>query len=290
MSGHKFGGGWTDKKLELVRKYMSAYTTALKNTSYRRIYIDAFAGTGYRSSGGDKEQAALNFPEFHSLAKGSARIALEVQPEFDEYIFIEKNRNRFEELKKLQDTFPSKRGRMTFEKEDANTAIVNICNKIDWRNNRAVLFLDPYGMAVDWSTIEDVAATKAIDLWYLFPAGMGVDRCLTSDANISPEHRKAMNRLLGRTNWFDAFYKASRTPDLFGEITAGWIKDCNIPRIGEYFINRLNSIFPGVGKKGYPLLNSTGYCMYILFFACSNPDPRAKNLALKIANHILDHE
>ncbi len=34
-------------------------------------------------------------------------------------------------------------------------------------------------MQVDWKTIEAVAATKAIDLWLLFPLGVGVNRLLT---------------------------------------------------------------------------------------------------------------
>lgn len=38
---------WTPLKLEIVRKYLAAYTTALKNTPFRTHYIDAFAGTGY---------------------------------------------------------------------------------------------------------------------------------------------------------------------------------------------------------------------------------------------------
>ncbi len=42
-----------------------------------------------------------------------------------------------------------------------------------------MVFLDPYGMQVEWSTIEALAATKAIDLWYLFPLGVGVARLLT---------------------------------------------------------------------------------------------------------------
>lgn len=33
------------------------------------------------------------------------------------------------------------------------------------------MFLDPYGMQVDWATIEAIAKTKAIDLWILFPLG-----------------------------------------------------------------------------------------------------------------------
>ena len=33
------------------------------------------------------------------------------------------------------------------------------------------LFLDPYGMQVEWATIESIAHTQAIDLWLLFSAG-----------------------------------------------------------------------------------------------------------------------
>jgi three-Cys-motif partner protein len=43
-----------------------------------------------------------------------------------------------------------------------------ICDN-DWRSHRAVLFLDPYGMQVEWQTIEAIAKTAAIDLWLLFP-------------------------------------------------------------------------------------------------------------------------
>jgi three-Cys-motif partner protein len=45
--------------------------------------------------------------------------------------------------------------------EDANAAVQRICRDTDWRSNRAVLFLDPYGMQVAWETLAAVAATKA---------------------------------------------------------------------------------------------------------------------------------
>ena len=48
---HEFGGPWTAKKLETVKKYLSAYTTIFKNNLraqyFQTIYVDAFAGTGY---------------------------------------------------------------------------------------------------------------------------------------------------------------------------------------------------------------------------------------------------
>lgn len=51
---HAFGGDWTDTKLAVLRNYLSAYTTALKdkprpNFRFQKVYIDAFAGTGYRT-------------------------------------------------------------------------------------------------------------------------------------------------------------------------------------------------------------------------------------------------
>ena len=45
----QFGGPWTQRKLEVVGRYLDLYATALKNRPFKRLYIDAFAGTGDRS-------------------------------------------------------------------------------------------------------------------------------------------------------------------------------------------------------------------------------------------------
>ena len=41
-----FGGPWTEKKLEILRRYLDAYTTALKNQRFTLYYVDGFAGAG----------------------------------------------------------------------------------------------------------------------------------------------------------------------------------------------------------------------------------------------------
>ena len=50
---HEFGGDWTTDKLERVRKYLQAYTVIFNRNPRAKklhtIYVDAFAGTGYRS-------------------------------------------------------------------------------------------------------------------------------------------------------------------------------------------------------------------------------------------------
>jgi three-Cys-motif partner protein len=44
-----FGGEWTSEKLVRVRKYLGAYATIMRKQHFRFAYIDAFAGTGYRT-------------------------------------------------------------------------------------------------------------------------------------------------------------------------------------------------------------------------------------------------
>jgi len=52
-----FGGDWTERKLDALRQYLHAYNKALSKTRFKRVYVDAFAGTGYR------EQKASAIPQ-----------------------------------------------------------------------------------------------------------------------------------------------------------------------------------------------------------------------------------
>ena len=81
-------------------------------------------------------------------------VALQVQPRFQKYILIEKDENRFAELQKLKVEFPS--DDIELVQSDANEYLNDLCVK-DWRRHRAVLFLDPYGMEVEWQTVTAIA-------------------------------------------------------------------------------------------------------------------------------------
>lgn len=65
--------------------------------------------------------------------------------------------------------FPHLKRFTTVYRGDANEKLSKIINDIDWRFSRGLLFLDPYATQVDWATLERVAGTKSIDVWYLFP-------------------------------------------------------------------------------------------------------------------------
>ncbi len=285
--GHRFGGSWTEEKLDRVSRYLQAYTTALKNQPFALMYVDAFAGTGYRLSMDDISTMGglFQMPEVDDLAKGSTRLALEVDPSFDQYVFIEKNRKRFAALQELGAEFPERRDRIQFVNKEANDAIVELCRNTDWHRTRAVMFLDPHGMQVAWSTIEMIAGTRSIDLWYLFPVGMGVNRLTTRDGNIPKAWEDALDRMLGYEGWRDDFYVEVPQPDLFGDAAVTRAKDTGVEKIEASFLNRMRQIFAGVAERGLRLSNSRGQCMYLLLFASGNP--KGAPIALKIAQHIL---
>jgi len=156
----------------------------------------------------------------------------------------------------------------------------------NWLDHRAVLFLDPYGMQVEWETLEAVAATRAIDLWLLFPLGIGVNRLLTRSGDIPASWRKRLDILLGTTDWYDEFY---RVPDdqgtLFDSPKEEQIAKTRMETIGGYFVRRLQTIFPGVAREPGVLRNSSNNPLYLLCFAAANEN--GAPTALRIANHLL---
>ena len=79
----------------------------------------------------------------------------------------------------LKRQFPQKASAIQVVRQDANDYLKEWCTRMDWQTCRAVIFLDPYGMQVEWSLIEAIAKTEAVDLWVLFPLGVAVNRLLT---------------------------------------------------------------------------------------------------------------
>ncbi len=291
----RFGGTWTDKKLEKVKKYLEAYSMVMKNQNYfKKIYIDAFAGTGYREGrhAECKDQVLLEIDnieteESRNLKIGSARIALEIEPPFDEYIFIEKNSSKCRELQNIKFDYPNIKDKIRIIEEDANIALTEICK--NWGDfDRGVLFLDPFGMQVKWETIQAVAHTEKIDMWYLFPSGIGVNRNLPNHLTNGNKITKIFNSLFGSNDWFERFYKQD-SKGLFEESSdesIEYIKSGTIENIRRYLIEKLGEVFKGVAPNPLRLYNSKNVEMFLLCFAC-NGSEKARKVALRIANYLL---
>jgi three-Cys-motif partner protein len=133
-----------------------------------------------------------------------------------------------------------------------------------------------------------VARTKAIDLWMLYPTGMGLNRLLTKNGEIPPEWRETLDRSLGCTDWLQNFYRVERHTDLFGEVTTGFVKDADTGKFESFILDRLRTIFVAVLPLTLPLINSKGQVMYLLCFACGNK--RGAEIALRIAKAVVNKQ
>jgi len=287
FTGQLFGGSWTEKKLKILKKYLDAYNKALKNQPFERVYIDAFAGTGYRQKRKNQYNIQSLFEELEQdkskqFLKGSAKLALEASPSFHRHIFIESDKNKINELEKLQKEHPEKAEQIEIIQSDANEFIQNYCNEEDWLNTRAVLFLDPFATEVEWETIEAIARTQCIDVWILFPV-MAVNRLLATDPQKISYDR--LNRIFGTRDWFEYFYKTKTLDDIFGKSVDTIIKACDFTRIGNFYKGRLKTIFSGVAEKPKVFYNSRGSALFQLFFAAGNT--KGAPIAIRIAEHLI---
>ncbi len=274
-----FGGEWTTKKLECLKQYVIAYEKVMKNQQFKLLYIDAFAGAGYRETTEDKDISFIN-----DFQKGSPRVILENTNIFDKYILIEKDLSTFQKLEKLSNDFPLKK--ISFQNKDANTYIKKICSMTNWNTHRAILFLDPFAMEVEWDTISIIAKTKAVDLWVLFPA-MAVNRLLFKKKEIPKKLGIQLNKLFGSVKWKNNFYQPNQQLDLFAG-SRQIEKIASFEEIKGFFLEQLRSIFPGVAHNPLPLINSKNSILFYLCFAVGNL--KGKKIALRIAQHILGQQ
>lgn len=281
-SEHTFGGAWTIIKLEALGKYFGAFNRALSKQKFTRIYIDGFAGTG---------RCDINVEGKRYSIDGSALRALSTSPSFKKFFFIERDAVKIAALNALKYKHPDKS--IEIIQGDANAALRSLCAAYQWKDSRAVLFLDPYGMDVKWATLEVIAKTEAIDVWYLFPyAGLYRQAAKNSDA-LDGSKVAALNRILGTDEWRKFFYEPKRQADLFGDGSEGDERHVEHTQMLEYVSTRLKGLFPVVTEpkvlyQGGDSKKPSGSPLFALYFAASNKSPKAYGLAAKIAKDILN--
>ena len=276
---HSFGGAWTLLKLAVLEKYLSAFTVALSKQNFRLIYVDGFAGTG---------RCDVKIDGGTTSVDGSARIALQTNPSFHHFCFIELSPTKRAALQTLAGEYPGRS--IEIIQNDANAALRDLCKKHDWRNTRAVLFLDPFGLHVEWATLEAIAGTGAIDVWYLFPYAGLYRQAAKKAENIDPDKEAAITRCLGTDKWRKSFYEPSPQADLFGHDSE--TRAVSHGEMLKYVSQRLKGVFPAVSdpKIFYQSgrLKLGGAPLFALYFAASNPNPKAFGLAMKIAKGVIN--
>ena len=274
---NKFGGNWTEQKIEMVVSYAKAYLIIMnKYPQFKTLYFDGFAGSGdiFKEDKIDID-----------IIKGTATRILEINTprSFDMYYFVEKDEKNKTELDKIiTNQFLEKRARCFVVNEDCNDKLLSMATFLnDNKNFRVLAFIDPYGMSVNWSSIE-ILKKLGIDLWILVPTGMGVNRLLKKDYNISEAWLSKLEKFLGlpRSKILDYFYKQKSTMTLFGEEMLMQKEKDAIEKAGELYQKRLNEVFDFV-SEAFKMKNSTGTIMYHFMMASNN------KTAQKIANDII---
>ncbi|GAB2830152.1 class I SAM-dependent methyltransferase [Ferruginibacter profundus] len=277
-----FGGNWTKIKIEILVEYARAYLTIMKNRRFfKLLYFDGFAGSGeIIKVSDDPEQGVYDV----DITIGAARRIIEIEAprSFDEYYFVEKKEENYRLLEQsTKNAFPKKK--IFTIQEDCNKKLLDLANylrKPSNKNYRTLAYVDPCGMQVEWRSIECLRGLP-IDLWVLVPTGMGVNRLLKKNGQISDAWLERLEIFLGleRQEIEKYFYKKSET--LFPDITDVKKETDAITKSAKLYRNRLKEVFEFVSKP-YELRNSSNSIMFHLFLTSNN------EAAIKIGNDIVN--
>jgi three-Cys-motif partner protein len=193
-------GFWSEIKLDILKAYWPEYTKIVKaqQWKFRTIYVDAFAGSGRHISRSTGE-----------FVMGSPARALDVQPPFDEYHFIDMDEAKVKSLEHLT----ADRDDVIVHHGDCNQILLSeIFPLAEYKKfSRAVCLLDPYSLQLDWKVTAEAGAMKTIEIFLNFPI-MDINRSVLR-RNATPSKLQQMTRFWGDESWRNIAYREE--PRLF---------------------------------------------------------------------------
>jgi three-Cys-motif partner protein len=251
-------GYWSEIKLDIVRKYAHAYSTVMaKQECIRKyLYVDAFAGAGVHIS----KQTGEGIP-------GSPLNAINVQPPFGEYHFIDLNRGKAEHLRQMVGDAKN----VFVYNEDCNSVLLReVFTRARYEDyHRALCLLDPYGLNLDWEVVQTAGRMKSIEIFVNFMVmDMNMNVLWKNPDNVSPAQLERMNAFWGDESWRKALYRKPR-----GLLPGFDDLEEKLPNedVAAAYRKRLREVagFKYVPEP-MPMRNSRGAVVYYLFFASSN--------------------
>ncbi|WP_316812902.1 three-Cys-motif partner protein TcmP [Pedobacter heparinus] len=271
---NKFGGNWTDQKIDIVTSYAKAYLTIMNKYDYfKLIYFDGFAGSGEITA---EDEATLEGAAVRVLTINDPK-------SFDLYYFVELDKKFAANLETtIRKKFPEKKSHVVAE--DCNVKLSDLVDYLQKPENKyckVLAFIDPKGMQVNWNSLE-ILKGYGIDLWILVPIGMGVNRLLKKDGIISDEWITRLEKFLGMTrpDIMKFFYNSKPVYTLFGEEIVIEKEQKAIDAAAKLYQSRLKTIFKFVSEP-FVMRNSMNSPMYHFYMATNN------KAALTIANDVI---
>ena len=244
-------GTWSEIKLEIIRKYASAYSrimTSQEKPNFYHIYIDAFAGPGKHIS-----------RKTGDYVPGSPKIALDITPPFKEYHFIDIDSAKTAMLNELVAQRPQA---YVYEGDCNSILLEKVFPRVRYEDyRRALCLLDPYGLHLNWEVMQSAGQMGSIDMFLNFPvADINRNVLRRNPERVDHANIERMNAYWGDSSWRKIAYSK---PNLFDFE----MKEDN-ETIALAFQKRLHEVakFKHVSKP-LPMRNSKGAIVYYLFFA-----------------------
>jgi three-Cys-motif partner protein len=247
----RYWGFWTRGKLDLLRRYLDAFTTASSLKANERVYLDLFGGQPL-----NRERVTL------ADLDGSAKIALSIDnPPF--------TRLRFFELQpyagRLRSSLVAHHHGRDFDviPGDCNRTIAEALTSLRpywWAPTFA--FVDPNGPDIHWSTLEALASfkkptTTKTEIWLLLAVGM-FTRTLRVDGDVRAEAATKLTKMYGTDDWW-AIYRAR----VAGALSPGVAR--------EEYVNlmrwRLQHVLGYRWTHPLEIFNERGHSIYHMIFA-----------------------
>ena len=247
---------WSEDKIMLLQNYAKPFSQIVKK-KLKAVYIDAFAGIGEFVSERNGQ-----------IVPGSPKAILEVKPAFNEYYFIEQDPQKLSYLKELA----KQNDKIIVKGGDCNNILLNeVFPNVRYKDyKRALCFLDPYGIHLDWSVIEQAGSLKTIEIFLNFSI-MHINRNVLrhNPSKILEQEKVRMNKFWGSSDWMDLINRKESVVqvDLFGN-------DCEQVVYSD-IVNAYTTRLKTVAKFKYvstpvPMRNSKGNIIYFLIHATHN--------------------
>ena len=256
----------------IIREYAAAYTKILKERDWCRGYgyIDAFAGPGEFVAKQNRDR----------IISGSPINALDIEHKFSEYHFIDINQSKIDHLQELIAERPEAKT-VHLHLGDPNEVLKRtILPNYQYESfKRALCILDPYGLDIEWETIESIGKARTMDVFLNFPL-MDINRnaALKILEVSDPEEGARLTKIWGDDSWKHLAYVEQG--DLFSSSVLVKKGEGN-EILKRGFRERLRQV-AGFSFVPEPILmkNRKGGHLYFLFFA--SHQPVAQNIAESI--------
>jgi three-Cys-motif partner protein len=285
----QWGGRWTEEKLDAFESYVNAYLNIMNAQKKKyngwptTFYFDGFAGSGSR--GMEKGNGGNLFDNYFiqgesDVYQGSAERVLKLEKKFDYYYFVDRDKATIELLEKTLTRKNLVNYKCKFIYDDVNNKLKVFSNTLG-KGKAALVLLDPFGMQIDWASIE-LLKGKKVDLWILVPSGVIINRLLDKKGKLLFEKKLEAYFGMNVEEIKKMFYRVEEVRTLFGVENTLSKVDNSINQITKIYVEKLKRIFKFVTDEPLRLFNSKNVPIYHFVFASNN------ETAYKIANQIIE--